>query len=1446
MPLDIGGAVDNLIKQGWNDDDIKTVVSDVQSRADDLIKQGKSDDEVSNALSNYRVLAPNNSTFPFFPPSTPNAIANENAIQGHFAGVMPANLQQESAAPQPIKDIEVTKLQDVKPPTVMQNIATGKIGGAVQDMLQALSRAAPFPGLIKGFTGQDVSQYGNEGAILNPLPEIITDPIQKGIEGLQKISPATAKFITDTMMISPSFHNFVGETVAALRYANNLRYLKGADIGEAIRGTPEAPVDISTLKDVTPGATSRPLIGTNGVPENGLQNAPLSNATPTTYSEVTPTVPSIVKNEPSAKLGQSGVVLPPVDPVTIEIAKSTRDFAIKTENQSLLAQANQILNTAGVPEEMRTVTPLQAKLSTDVAIGMAVEAKRYGELNNVPELVERSNQIINNNGIFKPAEFEHLDLPNTNDFTADLNVVANDKPKIDFQKLQGTSVVNPDGTPKEMYHGTPTGFQEFESQFIKPGLYGQGFYFTDAAEIAGGKGEPPVERTYDKQGNIIDQPGIGINLGYATPRNFKSFVPEDWDSKVSHWQQVINKAKNEMTDRIMAGVDKKWARDKYEADVSQAKKQLESLDKIAPNVRPVYLNIKNPFNIDAEAEWPEINRIFEIARKYYPEHDFDYPYEQLQLHEEMNNITNSELYKALSKATDQNGKALYKDAANIILEQAGYDGIKHIGGQISGGKPHTVYIAFKENQIVSKFDPDLYKRQVERQVERELGLEKYRDLNTKWLLDNNIKPLPVPNTDPSIGLDANVSMALVKRAAEKGLTTSAPTFDTLDYATTISNNFGPPEPDEPPPTVTGPPPNDPFYLPPPDDLNLRGVPWSGKWEAPISIFNKLQAESKLPFLTELHNNKQIADANYTRMTMELDKESRELIKEVGRYYNPTKKNIALREKASDTLEQIAYYDRANDEIHFKDRNGNIMVGSPALTAARLNVPLEEVKLAARVRWLYDEYYKRGSTLNSQQYLDFYNPKKMVSEQAKFNYVQGLRQDQRAFFTYPRSTRLYKQERDILKLLSRYQLEWARTKHLVPWEKQIAEPMFQQAKLAYKNVPRGVETLNYLRDYILDTMRYPLDTATNVNSAFYDFIHNRVEPLSPGLADMIVRRFGDERLGEAFFKETNKFYLNYYLRFRPVPALRNLMQREFLLPLIPGGHLDLLKAQKALLLNHHAQDQALMTGLMPYLEGSLANTNKFDIFSHVESGNMHTGAWIIGNGITEDFRNGMSLADVRAKWRLHLYPSEIQKRFDELYKAGKVGDITLRGPIDNAGWELGRYASMMTQFAKGPGEVPYGARTGPVARSFWLFSTWTPMALDYFKNLIKDSFYGPTPIRDFSRIAKVFLMLYAADKIYEGITGKNLQSNPFMNLPNRVVQAPGPTMAANAVQWITAKYNAMVNGILDENNKSTYEWLANGAWNNLTSSAPGLVKDVRSLMGMEPKRGRKKSEGIEPD
>lgn len=103
-----------------------------------------------------------------------------------------------------------------------------------------------------------------------------------------------------------------------------------------------------------------------------------------------------------------------------------------------------------------------------------------------------------------------------------------------------------------------------------------------------------------------------------------------------------------------------------------------------PQVYESYLNIKNPIDMDAEAnpaEWA----------KEFPEVNFP------------QSGTNEDFYRAVEQYCED--EMMYKwEAADMIrecIEEMGYDGITHIGGGRvnADGEKHRVYIAFNPEQI---------------------------------------------------------------------------------------------------------------------------------------------------------------------------------------------------------------------------------------------------------------------------------------------------------------------------------------------------------------------------------------------------------------------------------------------------------------------------------------------------------------------------------------------------------------------------------------------------------------------------------------------------------------------------------------------------------------------------------------------------------------------------
>ena len=170
-----------------------------------------------------------------------------------------------------------------------------------------------------------------------------------------------------------------------------------------------------------------------------------------------------------------------------------------------------------------------------------------------------------------------------------------------------SKVVNEDGTPKVMYHGTSKGgFNVFNTYGSNFGLFGVGSYFTD---------NPDVAQSYTQKGK-------GNN----------------------------------------------------------------------PQVYAVYLNIRNPIDMDADANISEWKKTLRDASSYF------------------NGCkTNEDCFKALKEYCQD--EMMYKYEAEEYITDAikamGYDGITHIGGgrhNKNDATRHRVFIAFDPEQIKSATD----------------------------------------------------------------------------------------------------------------------------------------------------------------------------------------------------------------------------------------------------------------------------------------------------------------------------------------------------------------------------------------------------------------------------------------------------------------------------------------------------------------------------------------------------------------------------------------------------------------------------------------------------------------------------------------------------------------------------------------------------------------------
>ena len=142
------------------------------------------------------------------------------------------------------------------------------------------------------------------------------------------------------------------------------------------------------------------------------------------------------------------------------------------------------------------------------------------------------------------------------------------------------------------------------------------------------------------------------------------------------------------------------------------------------NVRPAWLDIKNPFNIDQQFSDTEVNSLLDRIEQLHPDWDFrgafletrDYV-GKLQSGEMLDG---NEIYTALENATTKApiqgpspGWSYFditvppkfgKANVNQALQQLGYDGITHIGGRLVGDHDHRVWIAFRADQVHAPYN----------------------------------------------------------------------------------------------------------------------------------------------------------------------------------------------------------------------------------------------------------------------------------------------------------------------------------------------------------------------------------------------------------------------------------------------------------------------------------------------------------------------------------------------------------------------------------------------------------------------------------------------------------------------------------------------------------------------------------------------------------------------
>lgn len=306
--------------------------------------------------------------------------------------------------------------------------------------------------------------------------------------------------------------------------------------------------------------------------------------------------------------------------------------------------------------------------------------------------------------------------------------------------MEGSAVVNEDGSPKVVYSGHAN-TNLFGSKFdIKKATSG-GFYFTESPEIASSYAEDKLGvmeqyedgseyRFYDEKGN----PTRRISDVRLTPEQIDIFenklsdeddgilgmtYPEYLENVAKYNDQLkwLPRNKYSLTladiynifDQEGLTIHYNKKRSQFEDLLQEFGLEWDSYLQKKQGVFPVYLSIKNPIDTSKPMPLALMGAFEREAAKDRKTYTFDqldrlrwtadYPMKQWV----------EDIRRDQENGTAGWSTTIPKKARKIMLEM-GYDGIKDTGGKM-GGVEHEVWIAFEPNQIKSAignrgtFDP---------------------------------------------------------------------------------------------------------------------------------------------------------------------------------------------------------------------------------------------------------------------------------------------------------------------------------------------------------------------------------------------------------------------------------------------------------------------------------------------------------------------------------------------------------------------------------------------------------------------------------------------------------------------------------------------------------------------------------------------------------------------
>ncbi len=258
----------------------------------------------------------------------------------------------------------------------------------------------------------------------------------------------------------------------------------------------------------------------------------------------------------------------------------------------------------------------------------------------------------------------------------------------DKRRAPQSTVVDAQGNLLPLYHGGTGNFQDFDVAFLgsAAGQIYSGFFFAEDATVAS------HYATYRrKDGTRATHAELVASL-QDTITTYEAHLPQQ------HFEADLAERQGQTT---KAHLRRSMIRELGE-EIARLRQQMDTIGEAGPNVRPVYLDIRNPFDATQTFDEADLDPIRSAIDQRFGEGASDNAMDRMEDAMVMSNLLGSDVYKGFARySQDEMGERIGVKGMTQALQDLGYDGLFHIGKQDG-----RVWVAFHPNQILPVFQPE--------------------------------------------------------------------------------------------------------------------------------------------------------------------------------------------------------------------------------------------------------------------------------------------------------------------------------------------------------------------------------------------------------------------------------------------------------------------------------------------------------------------------------------------------------------------------------------------------------------------------------------------------------------------------------------------------------------------------------------------------------------------